>query len=288
MVLLAAVEALEALAETVLGVHPVWGYLGGPREAAVGLNRIAPWASSRALGTFGQPILLGVFCSLGWLLLLMQPRLVRGRLRLPLLGLLGAGVLASGTRSATAATLLVTLLWIVRGSALSRAARALTLAAALVLVALVQSPTVLLGFDDVTASASYTHRVGALQSVGSLLSAPLTTVALGTWRGSVSLAGDASSAVDNQLLSVLATLGLLGVVLILLVVVSGWTSRGAEGRLMLLFCVAMSFSFEVLAWNAGVLVLLLVLAPARVTDLTAPGAPQSLDAGHPRPPAAVP
>ncbi|MGZ6791476.1 MAG: hypothetical protein ACXVFV_00885 [Mycobacteriales bacterium] len=281
VVLVAAAEALGALAETLLGVHPVWGYLGGDRAAAVGQNRLAPWAASRALGTFGQPILLGVFCAVAWLLLLMRRDLLPRRLRLPVLALLGAGVLASGTRSATAAMLLVTLLWILRGSALSRAARALTLATALLLVALLTSPTSLLGFDDVTASASYTHRVGALSSVGSLLSAPLGTVVLGTWRESVSLAGDASAAVDNQLLSLLATLGLVGVVLFLVAVLGGWSRLDVGGRLLLLFCLAMSFSFEVLAWNAGVLVFLLVLAPRRVAASLDPGPPSGRRAPRP-------
>ena len=281
VVVLAAGQAALAVVEPWVVPEHLWGPAqtrsdGSPAPL---LNELLRNGLERSQGTTGHPLPLGMLLLVALGLVLRPLRGLGGRASPLLVGLLLAGLVAAGARTALAlALLLVVLAGGARTTVLRWYAAVLALAAAAAGAALLAPAAV----QQTGESGSFLHRAGALAALGPLaLEQPMSAVLGGNGFASVRrissqglLQTDGLVAVDNQLVSLFVQGGLVGVVLLLGLCAVAALRCARPWRPALAGALAMLLVFDVLTWpSATALVVLLLGVALRGEELTAPAPP---------------
>lgn len=273
LVLLAVGEALLGAVEFFVTGTPIpWGR----RIADDGTffddsNKLLGGETIRAQGTTEHPIPYSVVVGVGLVALGARWTRHAAALRIVIVGVLGLGLVLSGTRS-TLLAIGVGLAYLVFSSdAASRALRVTAVVLGGVVGAIAFFPTLVGAVGTLMASGSYENRAGALESVPRLLGQSLRKVLLGNGVGSeLGLYADGLLPqtgflnLDNQLVTSLATTGLLGVGLLIAVFVVAFVRAPRAGRALIIVMATMLFSFDYLAWNNMTALMALVLCLPRV------------------------
>ncbi len=265
VVTLAAAEAAAALTELlVLGRPGFWDYPSAFGDGAVLLNPFLGDSVERMAGSTGHPIVLAMLLAVAASVVVASPGDFGSRpMRAALLTLIGGGLVAAGTRSSVIACLLFVGYCVATSPSNQRVWRVMaTLLTAV--VGAVQGATVLVQqVSELVDSGSYTNRAGSIASAPDLLTERPTLEALfGSGWGSEGRLFDRGffsqngfEIVDNQFVSTLACSGLIGLVLFVAILLSGWRSGTRTSRAVLLVVVAMGFSFDFLGWGGPAVLL---------------------------------
>lgn len=256
VVLLAVFHVLIGMTEFLTNSPFIWGYdtlaNGLPATYA---NPFAGGDLARIQSTLGHPIPLGVLIAVALALLLANWRMYR-RSRTVLIGLvLGAGLFFNGSRSAVLA-LIAGVLYILLFSYSTRGRLQnvfIVLLASVSLVIFDFGIGSLVG--DFVDSGSFTNRLEALESAPGLVSRPLDVAFWGSGFGTEPilfaqglLQQNGFGIVDNQFVTTLATFGIFGLFLMLVILVRSFMGSDAVGRSVLIVLMAMMFSFDYLRW----------------------------------------
>jgi hypothetical protein len=261
---LACAEAVLAMLEVVGVTKPVWGLLGGPIPDWGIENNLMPSASTRGMGTTAHPIPLGMFCAFGALFLLVSRRL-RSWLVILLLAILLGGIIASGTRSALIAFVVVLVGAFLTHQGRVDKAKLAWMSAICCILALTVNTAALLGASNLPGAVSFEHRAEALTVLPAIINQGPARLIFGT---NPDTSHDLSSldylkssridAIDNQWVTLLVQYGLVGFLLLLGVIVSMIQSRSWDRRVAAAAFVVSTWSFEVISWNIGVLILFVI------------------------------
>jgi hypothetical protein len=261
---LAAAQVGLAVVEILVLPEPVWGYTGMVRH-----NPFVNDLYARGQGTFGHPIVFAVYFGVAVIVAWSNPARWSPRWRLVNLTVATFGLALSGTRSAVASVAVGLLVHVALNRSLTSWLRSLLGVGAVVVVLL----NIDIGIGTIVAnlldSGSWTHRLGALESVPALLGRPPLEAWFGHGFGNENILYDRGlmqqiylRAVDNMLVYALGTLGIVGLaVLLVFWAVAFWfADRTVKAVLAMLF--AMFFSFDLFTWmNAGVLASLMIALP---------------------------
>jgi hypothetical protein len=267
----AVLVAGYAIAEALLAWQPLWR--GGrimPDGMSVALsNPLAP-GMFRAQAVFAHPLPLALILVVALYLRLKTPSRSKFWSFLSVLTLLG-GIAASGSRNALViAAMVLVLVW---------AQRLRAMRVPVILAAVVGGVVAILLFldSDITGTGSFTHRIGALEAVGRLLTMRTgTTVLFGSGEASLPtlysnglLQSDGLAAVDNQLVYQLATTGVVGAVLIAAIGIIAFRRASTTLRGVLLILLLSGLIFDLLAWPATAYLAWLVVGAAVATPTVA-------------------
>lgn len=266
VVVLAIVQTGFAAYEVFVAGRPVfWDYttveggLGGLPNPLLGGESV------RVAGTMSHPIVLATLLAVASIVTLAASG-TSPWIRWPVIVTLLGGILLSGTRSAIIALVIAAFFLLCTSDRRGRVAR-VVIGITLGAVALVFSAEDLLrSADALFNSGSFTNRNSALETAPALLLRPITEVAFGSGFDSEAvlrergyLAQNGFVSVDNQLVTSLATQGLLGFVLVVTLLVVWF--RGGD-RLQRALAIAMCvfyFTFDDLRWPAVIVLLLPLL-----------------------------
>jgi len=261
---LAALQVALAAIEILILPEPVWGYTGSIRH-----NPFVGDVYARAQGTFGHPIVFAVFCGIAVIVAWSNPARWSPKWRLTNLTVAVVGLGLSGTRSAVAAVAVGLLLHVALNSSLTAWLRSAVGVGAVVVVLLNIDIGIGTIVSNLLDSGSWSHRLGALESVSQLMARPPLEAWFGNGFGSENQLYDRGlmqqiylRAVDNMLVYALGTMGVVGLVALLVfwVVAFCFADRTIKAVLAMLF--AMFFSFDLFTWmNAGVLASLMIALP---------------------------
>ncbi|MGN6407158.1 MAG: O-antigen ligase family protein [Curtobacterium sp.] len=273
IVALSVIEALLGVAQLTVMHQPIWGYpLSGSGVPVIQLNPLLGDRIPRAQGSLGHPVVLGFALAVGFVITWVDVPRLRGVVRWPVLLVLASGLVLTGTRSALAAAALGVLYALFAGRDVGRKVRAVFLIAFIGAAGLVLSASIRSTAEQVSTTGSYTHRLGALDSVVNLIGRPVGQALFGSGAGSERslflqglLQADGFYAIDNELVTVLATAGVLGVAIFLLACAVSFFRAAPRMRGVLIVVLVMFFSFDVTTWGVGssLLALALTLAPRR-------------------------
>lgn len=254
-VTIAVVFGLYAIVESAFGLQPLWrgGNIRPNGESIAMASTILP-GLSRAQATLAHPLPLAFILLLALAVALIVPARRRSRQLLTVAVLLG-GMVATGSRNALVFALLVLLVaW----------ARRLNHARVLIYMLAVASVGVglaLLINSNLVETGSFTHRVGALESVNRLFGEQsMRNLAFGTGADGIIdlfsrgvLQDDGLHAVDNQYVFSLAASGVVG----LLATVAAFVIAALRGsevvRLGVAVIALQAVVFDLLAWPATAL-----------------------------------
>jgi hypothetical protein len=289
--LIAAGESVIALAEYFFGIVPPFssfleaGYVEG---ASAFTGEVA-----RSRGTFGHPIPLAAFLAatlpIVWWVMPHGARLL-STLRVPLLILLVSGIFVSFSRSSWVALAILVVVFIIARQTTLRSRILLLMLLLCVLIissALGLGSLVLDRFEGVTQTGSFQQRVLSLGSVPAILDVGTLHALLGNgFRSSSALYAQGTlesignfQVVDNQFISLLADIGLLGLGAFISVVAIAWSRLRAVGRLefgsvgsraseamairyALFSLLVVAFFFEMLIWPSSAVPFWLLLGLA--------------------------
>jgi hypothetical protein len=267
LVLLGAFHSLLSIWEYV-GHEPwLWGYGRTVDGTDVILaNPFFGGAVPRAQSTMGHPIAAATLVAVSLVTLMLRRRNYRPVFVAGLLFLLIAGILLTGTRSVVVAIgLALAYYYLVSSESKNKILRYLTTAVivgAFFIVDLGVSALV----DDLVDSGSYTNRAGALESVPALFTRNLDEVIWGAGFGSESrLFGEGFfqqngfNIVDNQLVTTLATAGIVGLIGLCSIYIYSFSMAGTYIRVVLIFMTSMMFSFDYLRWHVMVVLLFVMM-----------------------------
>lgn len=276
---LAVVIALQTLLgalEAFGGMAAVWPRPDGSDRITSRVNHLAPMLIGRVLGSLSAPIPYGALAGIIFLVALYMIVERRRRRYILVIIFAAAALLMSGTRSAVVAVLVVSIIWLVSRSSRSRV---------LVILAVILGSAVLLattnivddlGFDGFEDSTSFLHRSSVIGSIGALLTEQdFWKVLFGNGEtarallqnGIVESAGGVT-VFDNQYVRSIATVGVVGTVLLIGSVIKGLKITDTPGRLVLAFSLIMFMSFDALTWR--VIIFMFVLAASSRIGTSAP------------------
>jgi hypothetical protein len=274
-VVLAGVQAAIALAQVFAGLTLPW-----PTMTTMTANELLGAGALRASGTLGHALPLTFLLVVTFAILLRDRAWLPGAVRILVYVALIGGVAAAGSRSG--ALILAGLVLFVSGRKLT-VVRAIVgaLFALLGLLLVVragffQSET----FARLIDSGSVTHRQGALDAVSRLINdQPVVSVLFGNGRTGVTTAfaegllqQDRFNAVDNQFVTLLVTVGVIGTLAVVILLLTAIRRADTVQRWALLAAVAMFVIFDVLLWNSSALIVVLLTGFALSNEVK-PGAP---------------
>lgn len=268
IVFAAIASAILALYENAFRGVPIIGIY----SASLGQNTLVEGVRSQA--TLGHPLVLGFFLTLGIITLLSG---VHWNWLPTTLGviLMFAGIVASGSASAVVVALVAVaasfVLRVKAGMARSY------VAVGLVVVGLVITRSSLLpssfseGLVGKLTGANAEHRTASLEAIPSLLSdQAIVNVLFGNGWGSARrlydagiLKSDGFYAVDNQLVTLVVTGGIVSVVLFFSFLLFRVKETDSAGLVAVLCTIVMGFSFDIAEWAATVGVLMALLAVSK-------------------------
>lgn len=267
LVLLAGAHSLLSVSE-LLGQEPfLWGY--GKTTDGTDVILANPFLGGtvpRAQSTMGHPIAAATLVAVGLLMLLLRRKSYRPASFVLLLSVLVVGILLTGTRSVVVAIgLALAFFYFMSSESRNKAVRYLTVAviiAAFIAVDLGVSTLV----DQLMDSGSYTNRAGALESVPMLFTRDPSEVIWGSGFGSEPLLfsegyfqQNGFNIVDNQLVTTLATAGVVGLLGLSAIYLYTFSKAGTYVRTLLIFMTAMLFSFDYLRWHVMVVLLFAII-----------------------------
>ena len=268
IVTLAVIEALSGIAQLTVMHQPLWGYpVSSSGQPIVQLNPLLGDRVPRAQGTVGHPIVFGFVLAVAIVIAWADLGRIRAALRWPAIATIGAGLVLSGSRSAVAAAVLGVVVVLFSGRDVGRKVRAVFVLAFMAAGALVLSVSISEAAARVSVTGSYTHRLGAVDSIANLLGRPAVESLIGSGFGSERslfqrglLQGDGFFAIDNEIVTVIATAGILGLILFVGFCVGSIVLAAPRLRGVPLTTFVMFFSFDVTSWVLGSTVLALVAA----------------------------
>lgn len=260
----AAVQVAIAVLELTVLPEPIWGYVGGVRWNPLTGDELA-----RTQGTLGHPIPFAIFCGFAMIIAWSNPARWSQKVRLLNLVIAVAGVALSGTRSAILAIAAGILVHIALSRSLAKWLRSFAILAAAGVVLLNIDIGIVRIAEDLLVSGSWTHRLGALVSVPTLLARPPAESWFGNGFGSIVQLYDRHlmqqvylETVDNMLVYALGTMGIVGAIALLALSVITFALSDRTVRAILVTVFAMYFSFDVWTWlNIGVLVCMFMVLP---------------------------
>lgn len=264
VVLLALGQVVIASMEVSGSLDALWaGYLG-----PVGLRNQNPiWSGYiRPQGTYGYAVPMAFHLLVALALLTRQATGWSRRTRVTAAVPLIAGCGLAGSR--TAVLLLVVMALFFLGH-VTRAVRLIWVVAVTavggVLLAYV-GPALSGTFRDFQATGSYYHRLGALQALPTLLEQPLGALFFGNGVGGSRALFDRGflqqtglAAVDNQIVALLVSAGVLGVCLFATVMFLAVRRAEPALRPALVVALLQFFTFEVLEWHSTLALFCVVL-----------------------------
>lgn len=274
-----AIQVALGLIELLITHRPVlWGYLiYGNGRGLNNENHLLGDAVSRVQGSLGHPIPFSVVITIALVLLLVEWKTFSRPWALLLLALFAASLILSGSRSGILAAVLGVAHVLLNGKTLSSRWRGLLAVAAGAAAIALNADSVGAIVGELVDSGSFSNRQGNLSYVPALLARPPWESLWGSGAATQQLLFDRGlllnnglNVVDNQLVTTLATQGVVGLLLLVLLVLVGWRATDAAGRAAILPMVVMLFSFDYLAFASMVSILIVCLAMPRVeTVLTA-------------------
>lgn len=289
------------VAQVVLGVveltvtrRPVpWGHkVLATGRSFVSDNKVLPGDLMRVEGSVGHPIPYAVLLAVCLVVVVVAERGVfSSAARWAVVPVLSTGILLSGSRSVLTAVLLA-LGYVVLTTDLShRAVKIVSSVSVVVVAGVLLASEVVSAVAVLVASGSYENRVGALRAVPGLVARPPTESLVGSGFGSEPelyarglLPQEGFTVVDNQLVTTLATFGLIGLVLVVGVFVVGLTRTSRTGTAVTIVMATVLFSFDYLVWfsMSGLAFAFCALARTDGTrsDDVRPHGARSDDVGH--------
>jgi hypothetical protein len=252
---IAIAESLYALMETSLSLPPLWTQSTTSSLA----SQIIPGVT-RAQGTLAHPLPLALLCIAAVALLLSRRHEASRFATVAGVAVLTIGVVATGSRSALATIALML--------AFSVGRRVWTvLTVAVLSAAIVVAGLGTFGFfhsgiwRSFISGDSVSHRNGALASVPRLFGGQaFDRLVLGNGYFSAPdlfrrglLQRGAFYAVDNQLVTTLVEVGVIGVLLIIAICALAWV-QGSRYRMLVFAVVAFFFTFDLLSWPSAALI----------------------------------
>lgn len=282
VVWLAGLEGVLGILEYLTTQQPIpWGR--PPREdgrVLVLRNTLLPASPPRVAGSLGHPIPYGTVLGLAVLAVVGRWRSTSAVVRWVVLPVVLTGLLLSGSRSVVLGVVagVVVLVWTAAGR--GRVVRVFALVAGGVVGAVVLGRAIAAMVGHLLTTGSFTNRAGAIESVPELLARPLFQALFGTGYGSELdyyrrglFAQNGFFVIDNQLVTTLTTVGVVGVVIAVGFFVVGWRRGGRVRRAWLVLFAVMLFSFDYFGWPA-----VFTLLMATVAWPAAPAAPAAAPA----------
>lgn len=263
----AVVQVVAGVMQSLSGTPPLWGFGRDDGGAAVVYqNPLLGDTVIRWQGTAGHPIPYAMVIVLA-LITVLATRMARRRKWVVVLVLAyGAALFFSGTRTALLAGLVaVCYLFLLSGQSKHRFWNYL---AAVVII----SGAYLLDFglrsgvDELVDSGSFTNRQDALTSIVKLMGRSSSAVLFGNGAGSEQtlfaaglLQQNGFNVIDNQLVTTLATQGILGAALLITIFLAALISGDRTKRALILVLIVMLFSFDYLRWPTMVVFALVTI-----------------------------
>lgn len=266
----AAVAAVYGLYEMVAQPAPLLAHAAEtPAGTPMALQSEILPSLTRAQATFGHPLPFAFMLLLATALVLGRAIQIRPPVRLGLVALLLAGIVASGSRSALIIAVVLVLFSLTRRSWLSAMVGVyamFTIIVALAAFGFFSSRVV----ETFTDSGSVSHRLGAFDAAQRLWADQGTpTILFGNGFGSPQrlfeaglLQTDGFTAVDDQLVLTLATGGLAALLLLIVWILLPFLKGEPQFRAAIMAGVGMFLSFDLLAWPSSFGLLAAVLGMA--------------------------
>jgi hypothetical protein len=281
LIWVAALQALIGILELFVFGEPVWGYRGMARE-----NPFFDGEYDRVQGTMGHPIPYSVLQAAGFIVAWSNPARWRWGWRLLALAVCAAGLVISGTRSAALAVVVALLVHLAMNTRLTTWLRGLFAVGAVGVVLVNIDVGIPKLVEELLDSGSWTHRLGALESVPTLLARQTGEALFGNGFGSELLLYERGymqqhylQVVDNMIVYALGTMGVIGLIVFLAWWLIGFVFADRVVRALLVMFFAMFFSFDVLVWMyTGILLSLVMALPATRPAGVAPGSDAGSDA----------
>lgn len=241
----------------------IWGYDAGP-NLLPGLGDLI-----RVGGTLYHPIVYSMFLVLALVVVWANPTRQSQRLRIVIAVLLVGGLLMSGSRSALIAAILALAMHVILVLDATRWVRNLLLLAATTVVGwALLNDEVHKAWTQLRSSTSYTQRTSSLSGLRPLLDRSGADKWFGTGFGDqealysqhLLYSVNGSVTVDNMLIYLLGTMGIIGFILFAAYGLWMWFSADRLGRALIFGMAVYFFSFDVLTWVNATFVLTLAMA----------------------------
>jgi hypothetical protein len=251
---------------------PFFGYaiVSGTRLS----NSLLFDAVFREQGLAGHPIVMALILVVAIVLLWRNSAELSNAGRIIVLALLVWGLVISGTRSAIVA-LVAGILFLAIVNARTLGARLRNLGLVVVVTALALTNSVVFSYvasvaTGLSESGSYSHRAGALEAVPGLINGlPIGRLFFGSGAGSEPvlfasgfLQQDGFNIIDNQFVTTLVSVGLIGLALIAILIVRTLLLGTPTTRGLLVVMVVMMNSFDLLRWTGPAIVFFAIVALA--------------------------
>lgn len=250
-------EVLMGLAEEFLGLKAMWPRANGTDLIGHRVNSIVPFLAGRAMGSTSQPIPYGMLLGFGvvvciWFAVRRSSRWLYAVAAIGLVGMLFAG-----TRSAFVGLFAALALWLI----LAVRKRLILLIPVLAVMAIGSVVAFLLvvrsADQSLLASDSVVHRLGILETASNLLKRGLTDLLFGSGyqsMGDLIRKGVVHGVVgidvfDEEFVRTFASVGLIGLLLLLATVILGLIHGNTLSRLLIVFISVGFFTFDALSWR---------------------------------------
>lgn len=277
--IIVAVQLLLGVLEAFAGLPPTWGVRNAER-----VNPFVDGALPRVQGTLGHPILYSLVMIVAMTVGLA--RIVSRTFYVRALCLLGGavGFFLSGTRSGVVALVLVIGVYALSHNRFSSAARGGAIVAVAGLFVFAQRERLQRLTTEALDSGSFQHRTGIIADADRLLHQDRDVLLFGhglsstyeLFRSGVLRSPDQFNVVDNTFIYLVATAGLVGLALFVLLVISLFVRSSVPGRMVVAAYFAYCFSFDIVGWPVAMSFLIVaVLATRRDARPTAPPDPES-------------
>jgi hypothetical protein len=250
--------ALGLLEVTVLHEPAIWGY----RVYADGSvfdnpNPLLDGALVRVQGTTGHPIPFGLLMAAGLASVAARWARFAPMARYLLLVVLSAGIVLSGSRSIVLAVLAVAAYLLLTSARANRSLRIVFVVLGSIVAATLLADDIAALVAKLLGSGSYENRAGALASVPGLLARPLPETLFGSGVGSELslyarglLPQNGFTVIDNQPVTTLATQGLLGLLILVLVFAAALRSGDRTTVAATVLFAVLLFSFDWILWTS--------------------------------------
>jgi hypothetical protein len=268
----AVIQVLFGLQEFfITHVPALWGFgVFDDGSFATYANPLFGGSFLRVQGTTGHPIPYGTLMALALVVLVAGWKYYHPVLRV-IVGLLAAtGLVLSGSRTSMIALVIaVCYLALLSRNSVHRV-RNYFIAALIVAGVFLFDFGLSSALSELVNSGSYTNRASGIESVPGLFSRSPLDVLFGSGFGSEAslfaqgyLQQNGFNIVDNQLITTLATQGIVGFMLLVSIIIYGVVKTDRTSRALILAMAFMLFSFDYLRWPSMVCLLFLFVATPR-------------------------
>lgn len=267
VVVVAVLQALAGLVEFARGAPLLWGYkVYATGRGLWNENHLLGGDLVRVQGTMSHALPYGTLLLVGLVLLLTTWHRRGPGTRWSAFALLCTCVVLSGSRSAVVAAVLALAYLLLSSRRAATWQRGAVLAAAAAAITLVSWTVIAQTVDALLSSGSFLNRSGHLAAVPRLIGRPAAEALFGSGESSESrlfaqgyFFGTGFNVVDNQLLSSLATQGLVGAGLVVALFVVAAVRGGRDVRAGLIVFASALMTFDFFKMTTMVLLLTVVV-----------------------------